>query len=252
MDANGGSRLAIDGTFSNQAALSVGNGILGAESLVTAGALVNTGTINLTGGKTEAVLQVNSAAPTTWDGTLNFNVGTVLDQPSGPAELIYQSGSLQTIAASGAIYLWGQAYVADAATPNSNSALRGLNSIAGTLSVDFGDFVSIGGDLVVTGYLGVDEHQFDGFDNSGGSTMSIAGTLTNKAGDQRRQRRACKLGFVHGRRDRQPDRRDGLRHRQRRRIREGHGHRPARQCGNLERRHVVHRERRLSEQHRRR
>ncbi len=181
LDPNGGSRLTIDGTFTNSATINVGNGGLASESLIVAGGLVNTGTINLYGGVAEAVLQVNSAAPTTWSSTLNMNVGTVLDTPVGPAELIYQSGSIQTIDTTGAMYVWGQAYVADAATPNTNSALSGLTSIAGTLSIDFGASVSLDGDLDVTGYLGVDEHEFDGFDNSGGSTLHVAGTLTNNA-----------------------------------------------------------------------
>ena len=75
-----------------------------------------------------------------------MNVGSVLDTPSGPAELIFQSGSIQTIDTTGAMYVWGQAYVADAATPNTNSALSGLTSIAGTLSIDFRFSVSLDGD----------------------------------------------------------------------------------------------------------
>ncbi len=181
LDPNGGSELTVDGTLTNDDTVYIGNGGLGAESLMTVGALVNTGTITLYGGKAEAVMNVLSAAPTTWTGTLNLNVGTVLNDPSGPAEILFASGSIQTIATSATISVWGQAYVADAATPNTNSALDDLASIAGTLSIDFGASVSISGDLDVTGFLGVDEHQFDGFNNSGGSSLKVAGTLTNSA-----------------------------------------------------------------------
>ena len=175
-DNSGGSTLHIAGTLTNSATVDIGNYALSGPTLVTAGQLDNTatGTINMTAANGyAATFDVAAAAPSVWTGTLNI---------SGEASLVYGSGSIGSIAQGAQIELFASnGYIADAGAASSNSALSGLTSNAGGLYFDFGASVSIAGNFSNTGTLGVDEHEIDGFDNSGGSTLHVAGTLTNSS-----------------------------------------------------------------------
>ena len=68
------------------------------------------------------------------------------------------------------------ARIADAGATGSNSALTGLSEIDGSLGLFNGDSAVLGGNLAVTGFLGLDS---DGYSGEGGSSLSVAGTLTN-------------------------------------------------------------------------
>lgn len=128
----------------------------------------------MTGANGNAVtVHVAAAAPSVWTGALNI---------SGEASLVFASGSIGAIAQGASIALFAfNGYIADAGAAGKDSALSGLTSNAGGPYFDFGAAVEIDGDFSNTGTLGVDEHQIDGFDNSGGSALTIAGTLTNSA-----------------------------------------------------------------------
>ena len=176
---SGGSSLTIGGTLTNSASLNIGNGILTGPSTVNAAALDNTGAINLTGngsvGTTkQAVLDVAAVAPTIWTGSISL---------SGQALLEYGSGEIGTVAAAAEIYLASaDGYVADASDTTSNSALTGLTSDAGDFELQYGATVGLSGDLTVTGALNVDTQTNYGDTPSGGSSLTIVGTLTNSGG----------------------------------------------------------------------
>ncbi len=152
-NGSGGSTLTVQGTLTNSATVNVGSYDTEGVATLNVSALDNTGTINLKGGAKAAVINVASAAPTTWNGTINVDVGTVLGNPSGPASLVFGSGSIQSIGSGGDITLFAaNAYIADANNLNSNSALSGLTSNAGGLYIDFGDSVALSWRLRQLGY----------------------------------------------------------------------------------------------------
>src|ERR1700722_3667858 len=75
---NGGSNLSIGGTLTNSNFLVIGNSGLSASTTVTANALSNIGRIDINGNVTpgttnRARLDIASAAPSTWNGTLNVS-----------------------------------------------------------------------------------------------------------------------------------------------------------------------------------
>ncbi len=167
----GGSAVTIGGTLTNTGSVVIGpsTGGLSANSILTLGGLAGTGGVTLNGGSgTQAEMNVLSAAP----GTLNFNLGL-----NGDTLLEYASGQIGTVAASITLSLSGNdAFIADAGTIASNSALTGLTENDGTLRVVFGAQVGIGGNLLNKGALDLDG---DSFTSEGASGLIIAGTLTN-------------------------------------------------------------------------
>ena len=165
----GGSTLTIGGTLTNNGTLDIGNTSLTKATTVTAAGLANTGTINLTGGTTAAAtLDITGAAPATLDGTYSL---------SGDALLEFGSGGMTAIGSGASLTLNGaKALVALSSALTTDSALTGLASNAGTLVLENGPALTTTVGLNNTGHLDVDVN----YGGSGGSSLTIGGTLTNK------------------------------------------------------------------------
>ena len=106
------------------------------------------GTIHLDGLATsEATLDVGSAAGFGAAGVLYGNVSF-----SGDALIEFKSGQITTIAADSAVSLIGShAFIADASDTSSNSALKGLKTVAGELDLSNGAKVKTSGALTNDG-----------------------------------------------------------------------------------------------------
>ncbi|HEY1707953.1 MAG TPA: hypothetical protein VGG10_06790 [Rhizomicrobium sp.] len=201
--SQGGSSLAVGGTLTNSGTITIGNngGLangnnLTATSEVIAAHLANTGTINLFSSEGSANLafvnDAGDAAPTTLQGQSLNLVGNAL--------LEYGSGGIQAIARGAQITIDGtQAFIADAAKTASNSALAGLTSNTGTLSLSDGATIAktiasfdnsgrlslvhqetfhVAGDFQNTGTFIVDRGSpIDG--SEGQSVVTVDGTMTN-------------------------------------------------------------------------
>ncbi len=167
----GGSTLTVAGTLTNTDYIDIGppSGNLDANTTLIASALTGTGSVGLFGGGTaEAVFDIAAAAPT----TLAFNLSLY-----GHSLLQYGSGQIGTVASNVTLLLDGpDALVADASTTTSDSALTGLAENDGTLRIINGASVGIAGNLLNTGGLLLDG---DAYATEGGSTLTVAGTLTN-------------------------------------------------------------------------
>ena len=142
---------------------------------MTVGALAGAGTISLfgAGGGTpiQAELNVLSAAPE----TLGFNLSL-----SNDALVQYASGQIGTIASGDTLTLsTALAQLNDAGGPGPNNALDGLTENDGTLKVIYGATVAIAGNLKNVGFIDLDN---DGYTSEGGSSFTVAGTLTNSGG----------------------------------------------------------------------
>ena len=143
---DGGSRLSIEGTLTNNGTVQIGSsdGSLSAPSTIDARNLTNYGTIDLYGTSTAtATLDVRSAA--------GFNTGGVLFGDvslSGDALMEFESGQITSIALASTLTLIGShAFLADASNTSSNSALKGLNSLVGRLNLENGATVTTSGAL---------------------------------------------------------------------------------------------------------
>ncbi len=174
--SEGGSSITIGGTLTTSATATTVVGPptsgLSANATLTVGGLVGAGAIGIHGsyGATPSLstLNVLSAAP----GTITAN--TTLD---GDSLLQYASGQVGAIAANATLLLNGpKAFIADAGATNANSAIAGLAEIDGTLQVINSVAATITGNVTETGLLDVDG---DSYSTEGGSSIAIAGTLTN-------------------------------------------------------------------------
>jgi hypothetical protein len=173
----GGSNLAVGGTLTvsstNNNALSIGNGYITTGDTVTATALVNTGVIEIQGnGTVQSTLDITTGAA--GFGTVGVETGSV--SLIGDALLEFASGQIGTI--DGYVSLNGpNALIADAGTLTTNSALVGLNTVAGELELSGGAAVSTNGALTITGngVVWVDSPNNNG---GGGSSLAVGGTLT--------------------------------------------------------------------------
>ena len=170
----GGSSLTVAGTLTNTGAVEVGsttNG-LSASATLTVGTLLDSGSLALHGsvGSTpnQAVLDVLSAAP----GTLTAT--TTLD---GASLLEFASGQIAAIASGVTLQIKGaDAFVADAGATGTNSAISGLTANAGAFDLVNGASATLTGDLLNSGFLGLDS---DSYTSEGGSSLTVDGTLTN-------------------------------------------------------------------------
>jgi fibronectin-binding autotransporter adhesin len=179
----GGSTLTINGTLTNSStdgnALYIGNGNIGAADTVTAKALSNTGVISIQGsGSVQAALDITTGAA--GFGTAAVQTGAVY--LAGDALLEFASGQITTV--DGLLQLSGSgALVADAGSLTNNSALTGLATVAGDFYLQNGAVVSTTGGLSITGggRVLLDAGAYIG--GSGGSTLTINGTLTNSSTD---------------------------------------------------------------------
>ena len=207
---SGGSTLTINGTLTNSGTLAIGNLPFGgstAPATLTAQSLDSSGTIVVDGtAAAKGTLDITAgAAPVTLTSKIEVN---------GNALLEFASGGITAVAGSGDLIVNGTtAFIADAASATSESALTGLSTNAGTVEFDngatltitpaggtftntgsfsligntssegtttgpqVGAAVTIAGNFDNTGTLDVDNYWF--FRNSGGSMLTIAGTLTN-------------------------------------------------------------------------
>ena len=163
---NGGSSLTIGGTLTNSGQLSIGNSGLRAASEVSAQGLANSGIIYLEGGNSaQALLDVQGAAPGTLDGLVTL---------FGNSAIEFASGQMTTIASGAYLALYGStSFIEDAGATGQNSALTSLSENDGTFSITNAVSVSTTGDLTNTNYLEVDAN------GTGGSTLTVGGTLTN-------------------------------------------------------------------------
>jgi hypothetical protein len=177
---NGGSRLTIGGTLTDSStngnAFDIGNTGIVTGDTVTAIALNNTGAIYIGGsGTVQSTLNITSG-PAGF-GTIGVETGSVYLQ--NDALLEFASGQIGTI--DGQVSLNGaNARIADAGTLASNSALTGLNTIAGQFVLYSGASVSTAGGLGITGNA-VAEIDGPNFGGGGGSRLTIGGTLTNSS-----------------------------------------------------------------------
>ncbi len=199
----GGSTLTIQGTLTSSGRIQVGGdyrgGIgTGAPATLITEDLDNTGSILIEGATgAQATLDVVAGvAPTTLTTSIDVR---------GTALLEYATGEIMAVAASGSLTLGGvDSFIADSGTTNSDSALAELSSNAGDISFDTGSTltispiggtfdnsgsfvleggpppvpganVTVAGDVLNTGYIGVDDGSF----GVGGSTLTIQGTLTS-------------------------------------------------------------------------
>ncbi len=170
----GGTSLSIGGALTSSNFVGIGNLSLSAPTLVTANALVDTGTIDIYGSSSnQAALDVNAPAGFGVSGVLTGVLSLV-----GDALLEFSSGQITTIANNATLALDGpEAFVADSGGTSSNSALTGLSQNAGVLNLRDGASVSVSGDLENSGQINVDN-----YGNDSGSGLSVAGTLTNAGG----------------------------------------------------------------------
>jgi hypothetical protein len=163
---SGGSSLTIGGTLTNSNYVQIGN--YNVATTVTAQGLSNTGTINIDGGSTnQAVLDIAAAAPATWTGTLNVSGDGLLEFAGTSGIGAIASGAQINLSAPDAVI------AAAGLGTGSDTALTGLASNAGQLQLQYGATLTTTGGLTNSGGLYVDNG------GSGGSSLTIGGTLTN-------------------------------------------------------------------------
>ena len=173
----GGSSLNIGGMLTNSGEVWMGDGY-GASTL-TAQDLSNTGTIGIQAASTnQTLLSVAADAPSTWTGTVDICGNGLLE--FGGTSQIGAIGSGAQINLDGP-----QAFIAAAGLgTGGNTALTGLTSNAGGLTLQDGATLITGGGLTNSGLVGVgfgpDPFFYDFITGTaGGSSLSIGGTLTN-------------------------------------------------------------------------
>ncbi len=168
--SGGPASLAIAGDLTNGGTLILDSSASsGGSTVMVGGMLANAGSIDLYGGSGinagRATLEVGSPAPAIWTGQLTLSGSSVIE---------FQNGTIGSIASGASIAInGGNAFVANSGAPASNSALTGLTTNSGTLSLTSGAVVDVSGSLTNSGSLFVD------YVTSGGSTLSIGGALTN-------------------------------------------------------------------------
>ena len=177
---DGGSSLTLGGALTNGGTFDIGNTGLSAPTTVTTTALANTGTINLAGSTinpqtlTANLAELNVTGGAAGFGTAGEVTGTV--NLTNDSLVQFAGGQITTITAGSQLYLDGpDAYVADASAPNSNSALTGLTTNAGTFDLRDGAAVTTTGPLTNSGTTNVDDNGY----GDGGSSLAIGGALTN-------------------------------------------------------------------------
>jgi hypothetical protein len=169
----GGTTLNVGGTLTNSFDLVIGNTALSASDEVTAAALDNAGKIQLTGaGANQALLDVTGSAGFGTAGVLSGYVRLV-----GDSAIEFGSGDITRLAARQHLGLVGNdAFIEDSSALGSNSALTGLASIGkrALFALHDGAAVSTTGALANDGQVVLDTGGGDG-----GSSLTVAGTLTN-------------------------------------------------------------------------
>ena len=156
---------------------------------MTATSLDNTGTIHLTGsGANQALLDVTA-------GSAGFGTAGVLSghvRLAGDSAIEFASGRSPAWPANAHLRLIGNdAFIEDSTALGSNSALTGLASIGAgaTFDLENGASVSTTGALVNDGNVNLDTNGGDG-----GSSLTVAGALTNSGISRHRQRHPLGAG----------------------------------------------------------
>ena len=169
ISGSGGSRLTVGGTLTNHGTLTIGNSTLSAPTIVKAAGLVNTSNINLTGAASvQATLDITGPAPSIFTGN---------NKLTGDALLEYAGGAINEIAIGEETSLDGpKARVALASAPGSNSALTALSTNDGTFNLENGAVVTTTVGLTNANGAAID---VDSISGTGGSRLTIGGTLTN-------------------------------------------------------------------------
>ncbi|MCW2275292.1 hypothetical protein GJ654_14800 [Rhodoblastus acidophilus] len=176
----GKSQLTIGGVLTNSGALAIGGSALTGPDTVTTTGVANTGMITLKGGadpSAEALLNVTGAAGFGTAGVLSGAVSL-----SGNSMVEFASGQITTIAGGASLKLDGpSAFIADAGALTSNSALTGLTTNSGTLSLSNGAAIKTTAGLTNTsgGYIYLDVNR-NGAVVNGGTSLALGGVLTNK------------------------------------------------------------------------
>jgi hypothetical protein len=167
---NGGSSLTLAGALTNSGSLTIGNATLFGSDKVTATALHNTGSINLTGFRAnQALLDVSGSAGFGTAEVLSGNVAL-----TGDSAIEFTGGQIATIATGSGLTLSGKgAVIEDSTALGSSSALTGLSDVSGALNIGGGASMSVTGSLTNSGSLQLGSNQ------GGLSTLSVAGALTN-------------------------------------------------------------------------
>ncbi len=181
---DGGSSLTLAGALTNSGTLGIGNTALSASDKVTATALTNTGKIQLTGsGANQALLDVTGSAGFGTAGVLSGTVTLGVDSGGltlgGNSAIEFASGQITSLANGAELVLIGNnAFIEDSTALGSNSAVTGLASVGAgaTFGLENGASVSTTGALVNDGNISLEP-----FRGVGGSTLSIAGALTNNS-----------------------------------------------------------------------
>jgi hypothetical protein len=171
----GGTILNVGGTLTNSGSLRIGNATLSAPDEVTAASLDNTGAgdIRLLGSSAnQSLLDVTGSAGFGTAGILSGGVYL-----NGDSAIEFASGQITSLADGALLRLNGSdAFLEDSTALGSNSALKGLASIGlgASLSLHDGAAVSTNGALVNDGNV-----VLDGLARNGGSSLTLAGGLTN-------------------------------------------------------------------------
>ncbi len=171
--SSGGSSLTVGGTFTNSNYTQIGNYYsLINPTTVTVNALSNTGQLEVRSSSSTVLstLKVNSAAGFGTAGKLTGSVDLTND-----ASIVFASGEISDIASGSELSLGNSdSYIADAGATTSNSALTGLSTIEGNLYLYNGSTVTTTAGLTNSGGLYLDQNS-----GSGGSSLTVGGTLTN-------------------------------------------------------------------------
>ena len=176
--SSGGSSLTLGGSLTNGGNMYVGNYYMGSPSNVkVTGTLTNTDFLEVSAGNTagaNALLNVTGAVASTLTG--NYQV----DAYAGSAAIEWGSGGITSIGngtTAGEVQLYGTLAYMEIGATNSNSALKGLTTIAsdGELQMQEGAAVTTTGALTVN--AGGDLYVDNG--GGGGSSLTLGGSLTN-------------------------------------------------------------------------
>ena len=194
--SGGGTSVVVSGTLTNSGAIYVGSpyAALSAADTITAGHLVNTGSINVFAGSgpTGALATIDDtgdAAPSMLLGSLSLSGNAVFDFGAGGGVVSVGSGATLSLGSA-------DSRLTTSGDLSGNTALTGLVSNAGTLSLNGAALVSAapaaftntgtlalsnGGsigprtDLINGGTLALEQQ----FSAGGGTSLVVSGTLTN-------------------------------------------------------------------------
>ena len=208
--ASGGSSLTIDGTLTLNGTSSLPGGLeigvsggVGVDlvhpSTVTANAIINNGALISLGqleglNSNQSTLDILGPAgfgPAGTTGELTGDVGLAAN-----SLIEFASGQINTIAANSLLELeYNTSFIADSSNPTANSALTGLQTIAGNLILNDGSVIQTSGDLTITGtgLVQLDYQDLvvvNGVPNSpvnytsNGCTLAVGGGLTIESGGE--------------------------------------------------------------------